>query len=204
MHAAKISSINDWRDKSALVVGGGPIGLAMILILRSLGAPKIYVSEPSETRQKQASNLADRVIDPTKEKVGDVVRDLTDGVGADVAFDCAGVKPAMWDGMDALRRAGVYVNIAIWEAHFEPNVKNLIFKELKIIGSMTYNDEDFRDTVEMFSQGEYARKFIGLDDMVTSRILLEDLVKDGFEELVNQKDRHVKIMVTPKRELLSA
>lgn len=34
--------------------------------------------------------------------------------------------------------------------------------------------------------------------MVTSRIYIDDIVKDGFEELVKRKDDHIKIMVTPK------
>lgn len=34
--------------------------------------------------------------------------------------------------------------------------------------------------------------------MVTSRIHLGDITKKGFEELVQHKDNHIKIMVTPK------
>lgn len=34
--------------------------------------------------------------------------------------------------------------------------------------------------------------------MVTSRIALEDTVSKGFEELVNNKDEHVKILISPK------
>lgn len=40
--------------------------------------------------------------------------------------------------------------------------------------------------------------------MVTARISLEDVVQGGFEQLVNNKDNHVKILVTPKSELISA
>lgn len=40
--------------------------------------------------------------------------------------------------------------------------------------------------------------------MVTARIGLEDVVKGGFEELINNKDNHVKILVTPKPELIGA
>lgn len=38
--------------------------------------------------------------------------------------------------------------------------------------------------------------------MVTSRIGLDDVVKDGFEQLIHNKDEHVKILVSPKPELL--
>ena len=47
-------------------------------------------------------------------------------------------------------------------------------------------------------------KFPGVEEMVTSRIELDDVAKQGFEELVRNKDHHIKILVTPKSELLSA
>lgn len=45
-------------------------------------------------------------------------------------------------------------------------------------------------------------KFDGVEKMITSRIILEDVVTKGFEELITNKDDHVKIMVTPKPECL--
>lgn len=42
----------------------------------------------------------------------------------------------------------------------------------------------------------------GYEKMVTGRISVEDIVAKGFEELVNNKDEHIKIMVTPRRDLV--
>jgi (R,R)-butanediol dehydrogenase/meso-butanediol dehydrogenase/diacetyl reductase len=33
--------------------------------------------------------------------------------------------------------------------------------------------------------------------MVTGRIRIDDIVEKGFEELVNNKDKHIKILVSP-------
>lgn len=38
--------------------------------------------------------------------------------------------------------------------------------------------------------------------MVTSRIYLDDVVEKGFEELIKNKDHHIKIMVTPRKDFL--
>lgn len=87
-------------------------------------------------------------------------------------------------------------------------------KEMEIKSSMAYNDEDFRDTVKAFSEGirlsdiGYASidvvvgAFPGIEKFVTSRVLLEDVVEKGLKELINNKDDHVKILVTPKREYI--
>ena len=38
--------------------------------------------------------------------------------------------------------------------------------------------------------------------MITARISLDDLVNEGFEQLVKNKDHHSKIIATPKLDLL--
>lgn len=71
-----------------------------------------------------------------------------------------------------------------------------MFKEINIVGSRAYDDEDFRETVEAFVQGQ----FKGCEKMITSRIHLDDITNKGFENLVERKDEHIKILVTPKRQ----
>lgn len=48
--------------------------------------------------------------------------------------------------------------------------------------------------IEMMASGSLK----GYEKMVTARIGLEDVVGKGFEELINNKDDHIKIMVTPR------
>jgi threonine dehydrogenase-like Zn-dependent dehydrogenase len=71
-------------------------------------------------------------------------------------------------------------------------------KECYIVCSMVYTENDFKETVEAFVRKE----FDGIEKMVTSRIALEDIVEHGFEALVKEKEKHIKILVTPKKELL--
>jgi len=85
-HAIKGCGITSYASKSVLVLGGGPIGLAVIIVLRTKGARAIYVSEPTKERQEQDRVVADLVIDPRSEKIGERCRMLTDGKGVDVVF----------------------------------------------------------------------------------------------------------------------
>ena len=81
---------------------------------------------------------------------------------------------------------------------------------------MSYSEKDFKETFDDWVAGMFQAerrdpvmlilpgKFKGFEKLVTARIALEDVVEKGFEELVNYKDDHVKILVTPKRGLLAA
>ncbi|KAJ4358819.1 hypothetical protein N0V95_002741 [Ascochyta clinopodiicola] len=68
-----------------------------------------------------------------------------------------------------------------------------MLKEITIKCCLAYNEQEFKDVVEAFVAG----RFQGIESMVTSKIHIDDTVEKGFEELVTNKDQHVKILVTP-------
>lgn len=79
-------------DSVVLILGGGPIGLAMILCLKAKGVEEIIVSEVATSRQNFATQFgASHIINPTKEDVKERILGLSNGRGVDVVFDCAGV-----------------------------------------------------------------------------------------------------------------
>jgi threonine dehydrogenase-like Zn-dependent dehydrogenase len=113
---AKLTLKQDFSSASILILGSGPIGIALIPVLRSFGARTIYVSQSSGKRRSLAQELANIAIDPAEEDVAEICKSLTAGEGVDVVFDCAGVQSAMDDGMKALAFKGTYVNVALWES----------------------------------------------------------------------------------------
>lgn len=114
-HAVRGTGIKDFANQTVLIVGGGPIGIALVYVLRVWNAKEIFLSEPTSTRRKQNEKIVDVVINPITEKVGDRCRELTNGKGVDIAFDCAGVPPGIEAAFDALRFHGTYMNVAGWE-----------------------------------------------------------------------------------------
>lgn len=198
-HAANLIEIDDFGGRFVLILGGGPVGIALVFVLKARGAKKIFVSEPTARRAEQNAQLVDAVFNPMKEDVGEECRKLTAGEGVDIVFDCAGIQQGLQDGMNALRHKGTYVNIAAWEKPMTIPMRELMLREITMKASMAYNDTDFKETVDAFVQG----KFRGVEKMVTSRIHLDDVATKGFEELITNKDNHIKILVTPKQDRLA-
>ncbi|KIW01153.1 chlorophyll synthesis pathway protein BchC [Verruconis gallopava] len=198
-HAVKRAGDLDFTNKTVLIVGGGPIGIALLLVLRAFNCKKIIVSEPTDARRKQNEELADHTLNPMEQNIGDECRALTDGEGVDISFDAAGVGPGFHAACDALKYKGLYVNVAGWEQAMPNPYGYLMMKEISMTASRAYNDNDFADTVKYFAEG----KFKGFEKMVTSRIGLAEISSKGFEALVKHKDDHIKILVTPQESLLS-
>jgi threonine dehydrogenase-like Zn-dependent dehydrogenase len=61
-------------------------------------------------------------------------------------------------------------------------------------GSAGYDPEDFREVIEELSAG----RFPGIEKTITRRVSVEDAVTKGFDALVQEMDKHVKILISPK------
>lgn len=152
-HAVNISPFK--KGDSVLILGGGPIGLAVIQVLKARGAEKIILSEMARGRKEFAKNFgAHYVLDPSKDDVVARVKDICDGRGANVAFDAAGVQAGLDQAMQAIRTRGTLVNIAVWEkpATIIPNW--LCFREKNYMGVATYQKGDFQGVLDALSSGE--------------------------------------------------
>ncbi|PNS20824.1 hypothetical protein CAC42_2755 [Sphaceloma murrayae] len=188
-HAVNISP---WKPgMSALVLGGGPIGLSVIQALRARGDGQIIVSELSAKRKDFAKQFgADVIVDPTKEDVVKRCRELCDGQGVHVVYDCAGVQAGLDTAVEAVRARGAVVNIAIWEKPCTITPNQFCFKERSYLGVATYQAGDFQAVLDAISSGRMKP-----EAMITKKIKLDEVVEEGFSALIKDKENQVKILV---------
>jgi (R,R)-butanediol dehydrogenase/meso-butanediol dehydrogenase/diacetyl reductase len=186
LHAVRLSSLK--AGGTAAVFGAGPIGLLLVEALRAAGAATIHVVELSPQRAAKALELgANTTIDPSKEDPVAKLRDLTGG-GVDVAFEVTGVPAVLRQCIEATHYEGETVIVSIWEkdAAFQPNT--VVLKERVIRGIIAYRDI-FPAVMQLMTRG-----YFQADRLVTKRIKLDDIVAEGFETLVREK-QHIKILV---------
>lgn len=157
-HSIDISPLK--KGDKILVLGGGPIGLAVIQCLKARGVETIIASEVSARRKEFAKQFgAHHVIDPTQEDIVARVREICGGVGVDVAFDAAGVQAGLNQALKAVRAQGTMVNIAIWEKPVQLQMNDIVFRERKYIGTTTFVAGDFRKVLDAIASGELLKAF---------------------------------------------
>lgn len=143
------------QDSTVLVLGGGPIGLAVVQCLVALKTKKIIMSEVSKSRQRFAREFgAHHVLDPKTYNLVAISKELSGSDGPDVVFDCAGVPASITTACQAVRARGTVVNVAIWEREvlFQPNI--LVFKEAKYTAVLGYQRKDFQAVIDHLADGE--------------------------------------------------
>ncbi|EME48168.1 hypothetical protein DOTSEDRAFT_167816 [Dothistroma septosporum NZE10] len=193
-HAMKVSGIAEWKDKDILVLGGGPTGFALLLCLKAAGARNVIVSEPTALRRQQVSQFCHTVINPIEEDVPERCHELTEGRNVQIVFDCAGAPRALSGALDALRFEGLYIMVAVWEQDITIPCWKFLAKHITMKGTLIFDDDAMLEVMQMIVDG----KLTGYENMVTGRIALNDIVEEGFQELVNNKDEHIKILVSPR------
>jgi (R,R)-butanediol dehydrogenase/meso-butanediol dehydrogenase/diacetyl reductase len=197
-HMIRISGFKHGQD--VVILGAGPIGLALLLLLRAKGARKVIISEVTESRSCQAEKFgADLVVNPlamsdgagSENPVMDAVHKIM-GDGADIAFDATGIQSTLDTALSVAKPGGVVFNVAIHEKPLLISPNSFSFKEVTLKGGICYTNEDFEDVLEAF-----ATRKLDAEDMITSIVPLEEVVQGGFLELINNKAKHVKILIQP-------
>jgi threonine dehydrogenase-like Zn-dependent dehydrogenase len=95
------------------VQGSGPIGMMMIAKARMLGAGKIIALDQMDKKLEMSKEFgADLVINTknyTDEQLVQIIRDETEGRGADVVCETVGQPYVLKVGLEMLRRGGTYL-----------------------------------------------------------------------------------------------
>ena len=179
-------------DETVAIVGTGPIGLMALQSARIAGAGEVIALEPAARRQELARQCgATRVVDPsTTDPVG-AVRDLTHGAGADVVIECAGIPATGIIAGRIARRRGRVVVMGVFEAPAPLDYTDVVYGEKTVTGSMGGYGV-FDEAIQAMADG----RFDG-EALITGRIGLEDIL-DGLRALIEHKDEHVKVLVSPR------
>jgi threonine dehydrogenase-like Zn-dependent dehydrogenase len=147
-HAARLASqALDLPISSArcLVMGGGAIGLGAALVLKSLGAPDIWIAETSAARRGIVAAQGDfQIYDPLTQDAP---------VGVDLVIDGVGFGATRAAGCAALRPGGVLMHIGLGDASAGLDIRRITLQELTFIGTYTYTAQDFRDTAAAIFDG---------------------------------------------------
>jgi threonine dehydrogenase-like Zn-dependent dehydrogenase len=187
-HAVNRSGIEP--GAGALVLGCGPVGLAVVAALQVRGVAPIVASDYSPARRALAHRMGAHVIvDPAEEQAFDVW--AREGGGRPlVAFEAIGV-PGIID--EALRSAPPQARIVVVGVCMERDAITPFFaigKELNLQFVLGYDPMEFEATLRSIAEGE-----VDVEPMITGRVGL-DGVPDAFRALATP-DQHCKILVTP-------
>ncbi|MGI6175400.1 MAG: zinc-binding dehydrogenase [Christensenellales bacterium] len=162
---------------SVVVQGCGPVGLAHVIKARMMSAGKIIATDISDYKLNLAkafgADICLNVLKTTPEERIAIVKEATHGLGANVVCECSGVPSVVPEGLEMIRKCGVYLEIG----HFvevggvEVNMHKICAKNIRVIGMNNHAATGYRPTMEMMLRHE---KDFPWDQFISHKFKLDE------------------------------
>jgi L-iditol 2-dehydrogenase len=175
------------------VLGPGPMGLVSIQAAKVAGAKHVICTGTSadKDRLEIAKRLgADVVINVEEESTVEVVKGLTDGLGADVVLEASGSSAARKQAFDMVRRCGKVGLLGLAGKPTDLNLDKIVEGELDVKGSWGTIWTSWRKALDLLSSG-----MVRVSPLITAKMPLEEW-QEGFRLMEERKA--LKLLLVPK------
>lgn len=190
-HAVK--RVNQRLGSIVVVQGAGPIGLLTAQHARHAGAGRVIIVETNPARRDAAAQLGFTDVFEPGPTFTDFLGSTTNGLGADVLYECTGVAQLLQKSAELVRRGGILALLGYPGTTSIVSYPDWQSRELTVVGSLAYNHEDFTGAMLAIASGA-----VDVVALHTRTIGLAEL-QDVLEELATGTSIDAKVLVDPRR-----
>src|SRR6201991_1205321 len=180
--------------ESVVVIGPGPIGLLAVAVAKALGASPVILTGTRDKRLEIGRQLgADRVIKISKEKPVDVVKQLTEGIGADYVVECAGSEATIDQAIHMTNRGGKICLAAFPHDPVTMDLAHLVKNNIYAYGIRGEGRSATRRAMALmaekrFDAGRIHTHTFALADLPTALRYARDRVDDAIKVVVTTRE----------------
>jgi L-iditol 2-dehydrogenase len=175
-----------------LVSGPGCIGLLTAQIAKIEGARVALAGLSRDAGRLECGRQlgVDRIVDVQKENVAEAMREMSGGPGADLVYECSGSAVSLAACWEAVRKQGTLASLGVYPGPIETDFRNVMMKELTVVGSYGYVWTSWQRTVKLLAEGK-----VNLEPLISHELPLEEFRK-GFED--TQNGSAIKVILNPE------
>ena len=184
---------NVQKGDTVVVCGAGPVGICVMMAARLLGASEIIALERSKKRTAiiLKQGLADRAINPSEEKPSIIIKDLTQGRGADVVIDATGDPGSFADIFSYVRPGGSLALIGVYNDSVNFPIYKYWWKNLTIKMGLVETTK-IGLLMEWIRQGRISTRFL-----ITSTLPFDEIMK-GYDIMNLRNEETLKVAIKAK------
>jgi (R,R)-butanediol dehydrogenase / meso-butanediol dehydrogenase / diacetyl reductase len=187
IHSTRL--LGDIKGKDVVVVGPGIIGIGCFLAAKLAGAGKIMVAGVGEDRKLLIESYGGTYIDVMKTNLNEAVSSWSEKRNADVVYECVGTQRTLDSCISIMKPGAQLMVMGVFEEPPVFSMNDFQEGERKMYTSQAHVDE-IGVALDYFSNGD-----INADELITREVTLDTLVEDGFEELIKNAPKHIKIAI---------
>jgi D-arabinose 1-dehydrogenase-like Zn-dependent alcohol dehydrogenase len=143
-------------EQVAVIGAGGGVGIHMVMMARWAHARVIAVDVLDDKLAKCRAVGAHETVNASDGRMTEALLDLTGGHGLDVVVDYVSTAKTLTDGIKALGTGGRLVTLGGGggATPFEALGREVLSKELEILGSRYCTRQEVRETLELAARGD--------------------------------------------------
>ena len=174
-----------------VVMGPGLIGQLVAQVAGLCGGRVVVAGTNKDERRLQLAGTlgAHELVNIEKDDLAARVNALSQGMGADVVFECSGAAPAARAGLNVLRRGGQYTQVGLFGKPIEIDFEQIAYKEAKVTGSLGQNWLNWHLALKLLKYGR-----VQIPPLV-SDVLPLDRWESGFQAFSSGSG--LKILLEP-------
>jgi len=179
---------------TVVVIGPGPIGLALVQAGKALGAEKVVLVGTRESRLSLGKKMgADYVVNiKSGEDPIALVREITNEIGADVVFDAAGASSSLDTAIDLVRAGGKVVMVAFYEDPITVHMSKAVKRHVQFYTVRGEGRRNVGRALSLMAQGK-----MDLRPLITHCFPLTEINK-AFEVFINRIGGALKVIIHPQ------
>jgi (R,R)-butanediol dehydrogenase/meso-butanediol dehydrogenase/diacetyl reductase len=187
IHAEKL--LGGVRGQDVVVVGPGIIGVGAFFAARQADARRLLVIGVGRERQALVENGGGSYFDLSDGDPVKAVTEWSEGRLADVVYECVGSQTALDGCISMLKPRGKLMVMGVFEKSPALRMNDFQEGERQLFTSQAHTDE-IAEALARIESGQIDAK-----SLITREVTLDTLVSDGFEELLANGEKHLKILI---------
>lgn len=198
VHAMRLNGPR--KDESVGVYGLGTIGLLLLMFLKEAGIPNVFAVGNKDSQRELAVKTGipkEKCFDSRNARLKELIREQTEGMGADVIFECVGKQETISSAVDCVAPGGRVQLVGNPASDIRLNQHvywKILRNQLNIKGSWNSSftrgpEDDWHYVLERLAGGRVAP-----EQFITRRLAFDELRK-GLHIMRDKTEEYGKIMV---------
>ena len=195
IHAVHLANVT-MADR-VVVLGAGPIGLALLAAAKRAGAREVFITAKYQSQKEVVKKMGvEHIFDPNDRNLLNKITKTANNDGVDCVLESVGGNGESVElALKVVRKGGRIIFTGFFEERVSINFYDLLAKGVTIIGSGTAGFWNLTSELEL-AVDMLVKKEFPVKDIITHRFPIEEINKAFQQKLkLEEKDKTIKVEI---------
>ena len=188
--AHAVGRLGNVKGMNIIVLGAGPIGNLTAQVAKGLGAKSVMITDLSDYRLQIAKKCGiDFVVNVSQKNLLEVLGRSFGESRADAILECVGVQATIEQAIKIARKGTDIIVVGVFSGKPTVDIGLVQDKELRLIGTLMYKEEDYRTAVRLIQSGK-----VHLKSLMSKHFPFKDYGK-AYQFIEQNRDQTLKVFI---------